>query len=138
MSFIKDLESFASKFENELEKLWNKAPSLETVALTTLTFVGPILETVFTIEGGSAVGNAVTTAINVAEQDLTAAKALITAIGPTVSVQSLISGVISDLSGLLKAAKVTNPTSVSNVTLVVSELNALVAALSTPTASATV
>jgi len=91
-----------------------------------LTFVGPILETVVEVTEGPAVDAAVTLVINAAERDLIAAKALITAVGPTLSVKSLLAGVSSDLGGLLTAAQVTNPTSASNVKLVVGELNALV------------
>jgi hypothetical protein len=135
MSFIKDLESFASKFEKEIENLWAKAPSIETIISTTLTYVGPILETVVTIEGGAAAGTAVTTVINTAEEDLIAAKALTTTIGATPSLAGLISGVATNLSGLLAAAKVTDPKSVANVTLVVKELEALVASIpATPAA----
>jgi hypothetical protein len=128
MSFIKDLETFASKMEKEIEKLWGAAPKFETVALTTLTFVGPVLETVISLEGGPIAGNAATAIINKAETDLTAASSLVTAIGPTLSVKNLILGVQTSLSSLLTASQVKNPTSVADVTLIVKELAALVAA----------
>ncbi len=40
-TIIKDVESFASKFEKELAKLWSKAPSVAAVASTVLQFVAP-------------------------------------------------------------------------------------------------
>jgi hypothetical protein len=128
MSFITALESFASKVEKEFEELWGKAPSLATIASTTLTFVGPILETVVTVEDGSAAGTAVTAVINKVEMDLSAVKGLLTVVGPTVSVKGLISGAQNDLASLLSAAQITDPKSVANVTLVINELAALATA----------
>lgn len=135
MSIFTDIESWASKFEKDLEKLWTKAPTLTQVALTTLTFAGPVLETIFTIYAGQAGGAAVTAVITTAEQDLTAAQGLITTIGPTVSVASLIAGVSTDLSSLLTAGHVTDATNVANITLIVKELAALATSLSTSVAT---
>lgn len=137
MSFITKLESFAAKVEKEFAALWGKAPSLTTIASTTLTFVGPILETVITVEAGAAAGAAVTTVINKVESDLAAVKGLLTVVGPTVSVKGLITSAQADLSSLLTAAQITNPASVANVTLVINELEALATAFpaTTPVAA---
>jgi hypothetical protein len=135
-TIIKEVETFASKAEKELAKLWSKAPKFTDVALTTLTYVGPILETVFTIEGGTAAGAAATLVITKVQQELTAAKGLISAVGPTLSVQSLLSGISDDLQQLLIAANITNPASVANVNLVIGELKALVNAFPVPAPAA--
>ena len=127
-TLVKDTESVASKIEHELEVLWTKAPTAEAVISTTLTYVGPLLETVVTVEAGAAAGTAVTAVINKAEQDLVAAKALITTVGPTPSIASLISGVSNNLSSLLTAANISDPKSVATVKLVISELAAVASA----------
>lgn len=136
MSFITKLESFASTVEKDLENLWGKAPSLETIAATTLTYVGPILEEIVTVEGGPVAGAAVTAVVNKVEQDLAAVKGLLTVVGPTVSVKGLISGAQADLSSLLTTAQIKDPKSVANVTLVVNELEALATSFPTTTATA--
>lgn len=137
-AIFKDLTTFASKFEAEFAKLWAKAPQIDTVILTTLTFVAPLIETAVGLEAGAGAGNAVTAVLNTVEQDLIAAKGLVTAVGPTPSVTNLINGVANDLSALLTAGGVKNSTSISNITLVVKELEALAAAIPAPATPATV
>lgn len=132
MSFISALETFASKVEKDIEKLWSKAPSFSTVLSTTITFVGPILETLVTITAGQAAGTLTTTIVNKIQQDLLAVKGLISVIGPTPSVKNILLGVQSDLSSLLTATQVSDPKSVANINLVISELNALVGAFPDP------
>ncbi len=135
-AIFKDLTTFASKFEAEFAKLWAKAPQIDTVILTTLTFVAPLIETAVGLEAGAGAGNAVTAVLNTVEQDLIAAKGLVAAVGPTPSVANLINGVANDLSALLTAGGVKNSTSISNITLVVKELAALAAAIPAPAAPA--
>ena len=135
--FIKDIKTFAAKIEAELAKLWVAAPTLAQVVSTTLTFVGPVLQAVVTAEAGSAAGTVVGSVIATAQQDLTAVKGLITTVGPTPTVASLLNGVKADLASLLGAAKISNPASVSNVTLVINELEALVDAFPVTSAAAT-
>ena len=104
-AIFKDLTTFASKFEAEFAKLWAKAPQIDTVILTTLTFVAPLIETAVGLEAGAGAGNAVTAVLNTVEQDLIAAKGLVAAVGPTPSVANLINGVANDLSALLTAGR---------------------------------
>jgi hypothetical protein len=128
-SLIKDVDSFASKFEKELAKLWSKAPTIEATAATVLEFVAPLIETIFTVEAGAAAGTAVTATLNAIEQKLVAAKGLITAIGVTPTFTGVISGVQSDLSDLLALGGIKDTASVANAKLVLSELTALLSAL---------
>jgi hypothetical protein len=128
-SLIKNVESFASKFEQELAKLWGKAPTIEATAATVLEFVAPIVETIFTVEAGAAVGTAATNALNTIEQKLVAAKGLITAVGVTPTFTNVITGVQSDLSDLLSVGGIKDTASVANAKLVLSELTALLTAL---------
>lgn len=135
-TIIKDVESFASKFEKELAKLWSKAPSVAAVASTVLQFVAPLIETAFTIESGAAAGSAVTSLLNTVEQKLVAAQGLITAIGPTSTITAMIAGVESDLTDLLSLGGFKNPTTQSNIQLVLKEIQALLGALPTATTPA--
>jgi hypothetical protein len=128
MGLIADLKSFASKFEQDLDKLWSKAPKVEQIAETTITFVGPILEDIFTVAGDGPAAAIVGDVVSKAEQDLTAVKALLTTTGATPSVGGIIAGVAANLGTLEAAANISDPKTVSNINLVVNELNALVAA----------
>jgi hypothetical protein len=128
-TIIKDVTSFASKFEAELAKLWGKAPQISTVALTVLKFVSPLIETAISLEAGAGAGTAATDVLNEVERGLIAASGLITAVGPQPSVTTLINGISNDLTNLLAAGHVTNATSISNITLVIKELAALVGSL---------
>jgi hypothetical protein len=128
-AIIKDLKTFASKFEHELAKLWGKAPTLDSVALTTLEFAAPVVEEIVTLEGGSAAGTAVTDVLNAIETKLIAAKGLISAVGATPTVAGVLSGVSTDLSDLLSLGNISNATGVANAKIVVGELNALVTAI---------
>lgn len=132
MKLIADLKSWASKIEDTLKNMWSKAPKFVDVADTVLTFVGPVLETAFTIEAGSAAGAAVTAVISKAQRDLAAAGALISTIGPTPSVKGVIAGVQSNLAGLLTSSQISDPTSVANINLVLNELAALANAFPAP------
>jgi len=138
MSIIKDIESFASKFEAEFTKLWGKAPTLSTIALTTIKFAAPLIESVVGIEAGAGASTEVTEILDDVEHSLVAAAGLVTAVGPTVSVTNLITGISNDLTALLAAGHVTNSTSVSNITLVVKELAALLGSLPAPAPVSTV
>ena len=90
-TIIKDVESFASKFEKELAKLWSKAPSIAAVAGTVLQFVAPLIETAFTIEAGAAAGTAVTSLLEYHRaKDSSQLKGLITAVGATPTLTSLL------------------------------------------------
>ena len=130
-TIIKDVESFASKFEKELAKLWSKAPSVAAVASTVLQFVAPLIETAFTIESGAAAGSAVTSLLNTVEQKLVAAQGLITAIGATPTLTAVIAGVESDLTDLLSLGGFKNSTTQANIQLVLKEIQALLGALPT-------
>ncbi len=133
--FITDIESFASKFEQELAKLWGKAPTIAATASTVLQFAAPLVETAITIEAGAAAGAAATVVLNTVEQKLVAAQGLITAIGVTPTLTNVISGVQSDLTDLLSAGGIKDASSVTNVKLVLNELTALLNSLPKPVAS---
>jgi hypothetical protein len=135
---VTDLESFAHKFETEFEKLWGKAPNFVTVATTTLTFVGPILEAVLAAVAPEALP-LVTPIIAKVESDLAAAKSLLTVVGPTVSLKGLVAGAQTDLSTLAPVANITDPKTVANINLVLGELSALLNAFpaTTPPVAAT-
>lgn len=127
-TIIKDMSSWASKFEHLLAEFEGKAPAIEKVMAATLTFVGPILQTIVTLTAGAPTAALVAEVVSKAQSDLAAVNGLVTAIGPTSSVASILDGVASDLSALLPAAGITDSATVAKVSLVINELNALVGA----------
>ncbi|MBS1806392.1 MAG: hypothetical protein JST28_23860 [Acidobacteria bacterium] len=128
--------TFAAWAEKELAKLFKDAPRIEQVADAILTYVGPALQTIVTLEAGAPAGAIVGKVVREAQSALTAASGAIYDFGPTPSAGSIIGGVKDNLTGLLAAGHVSNPASVSTVNQVVSELDLLVAALSKVSAAA--
>lgn len=139
IAFIKKevgaLETFAGKAEKELQKLWGEAPKFDDVALTTISFAAPLLETAFALEFGPAGETEVTKVITIAQRDLIAAKGVITAVGPTLSAKNLLDGVQSDLKDATTLTDVKSPKTVSIIQTVLGELSALVAAFPVVTAT---
>ena len=133
MSFLSALHTFGAWAEKELQKLEGVAPTLERIAGTVLTYAGPALQTIVTADAGSAAGTLVGKVVSQAQADLLAASGLIQDFGATPTVGSIIGSVQTNLNSLLAAGHVSNPTSVSTVSKVVTELEQLVAAL-TPVA----
>lgn len=127
--------TFAAWAEKTLQTIENVAPSIEKVAGTVLTYVGPALQTIVTAEAGAPAGSVVGKVIGQAQSDLTAASSLIYDFGASPSVTSIVGSVKDNLGTLLTAGHVTNATSVSTVTKVVGELAALIAALPAPVAA---
>lgn len=127
--------TFAGWAEKELAKLFKDAPKIEQVADAILTYVGPALQTIVTLEAGAPAGAIVGKVIREAQLDLTAANGAIYDFGPSPSAASIINGVKENLGALLAAGHVTNPASVTNINQVVSELDVLVTALAKVAAS---
>jgi len=121
--------TFAAWAEKELLKLEGVAPTIERVVDTVLTYAGPALQTVVTLEAGEPAGALVAKIIGTVQSDLTAASGLINDFGATPSVASVFSAVASNLSTLLADTGVKNPKSVSTVTKIVGEVNAIAAAI---------
>ena len=128
VTIIKDIESIPSKLEADLAKLANEAPKLESIVAATLKYAGPVLQVAISVTDPAALP-LVTEILSEASVDLTVATNLTKTIGLTPSVSNIISGISSNLSGLLTASKVTNPKSVASITSVVSVLNTTVAAI---------
>ena len=122
--------TFAAWAEKELTKLVGAAPTIEKILGTVLTYAGPALQTIVTAEAGAPAGAIVGKVVSEAQSDLIAASSLVYDFGATPTVGSILSSVQTNLSGLLSAAHVTNSGSVSTVTKVIGEINALVSAIS--------
>ena len=135
-TIIKDVESIPGKLEAELKKIEGVAPTIDSLALGTLTWAGPVLVQIVKIEGGPVAADAVSIGISEAIQVLTVAKEVLGTIGSTGSFAALVQGVQTDLQDSLTAAKVTNPKSIALLTLVVKALNALVEAVGVETKAA--
>jgi hypothetical protein len=128
--------TFAGWAEKELAKLFKEAPKIAQVADAVLTYVGPALQTVVTLEAGAPAGAIVGQVVREAHSDLVAASGVIYDFGATPSVGSIINGVKDNLASLLAAGHVSNPASVANVNQVINELDILVTALGKISASA--
>lgn len=122
--------TFAAWAEKELAKLFKEAPKIEQVADAILTYVGPALQTVVTLEAGAPAGALVGKVIRDAQSDLTAASGVIYDFGASPSAASLVNSVKENLAALLAAGHISDPPSVARVKQVVGELEILVAALS--------
>ncbi|MGD0511584.1 MAG: hypothetical protein ABSA33_07155, partial [Candidatus Micrarchaeaceae archaeon] len=133
MNLFKDLEnpehSFAAWAEKELEKIEGEAPTIEKVAASVLTYVGPALQTVVTAEAGGAGGAIVGKVISTAQGALTAAGSLIYDFGAVPSVASIFGSVKSNLSALLTAGDVTGAKSVATVNKVMNEISLVASAI---------
>jgi hypothetical protein len=133
MGFFTNIEnaehSFASWAEKTLLKLEGSAPTIEKIADTVLTYAGPALQTVVTLEAGAPAGALVAKIVGTAQSDLTAASGLIADFGATPSVTSVLGSVTSNLGSLLTATGVKDPKSVAAVNKVITELNVLSAAI---------
>lgn len=140
MSIFTDIEkaehTFAAWAEKELEKVYSEAPKIEQIADAVLKYAGPALQIVATAEGGSAAGQVVGSVISDAQTSLVAASGLIADAGPTPTAASIVSSVQTNLSSLLTAGHVSNPTSVALTTKVVNSLGALSTALTNAAAPA--
>lgn len=121
--------TFAAWAEKQLAKLSTEAPKIEQVADTVLTYAGPALQTIVTLEAGAPAGAIVAKVVQQAQADLTAASGLIYDFGATPSAGSVIASVQSNLSTLLAAGHITDAGSVATANKIVNELGALVAAI---------
>ena len=122
--------TFAAWAEKELAKLAGEAPTIEKIIGTVLTYAGPALQTIVTVEAGAPAGAIVGKVVAQAQSDLIAASSLVYDFGVTPTISSIFNSVQTNLGALLAAGHVTNPTSVATVTKVTGELTALLAALS--------
>jgi len=132
-NIIKDLESFAAKVEGAFKKLFGEAPSWITIAQGVLTYLGPIVVTILTLGGGSALGDEANTIIANIKTDLATALATVTTADAATSLPTLLASIQSQLPALLAAVKVSNPASLStienDVSIIDTELTALLNAV---------
>jgi hypothetical protein len=134
------LGTFAAWAEKELGALNKAAPALEQTSASILKYAGAALQTVVTAEAGAPAGALVGKILADAQAGLTAAAGFIYDYGAVPTAASITGSVVTNLSSLLSAAKITNTASVDAVTTVVSNLNALTTALAgsaAPAATAT-
>jgi hypothetical protein len=124
MSIFTDIEGFFAKFFKTVPK-WN------TVALSTLGVVTPLLEDVLAFADPSAEKDVAPILAEI-QTDLGTISATLNA-GSTTNLASLIASVKTNLPALLAAAKISNPTSVERATALVNtisaELSLIVAAI---------
>jgi hypothetical protein len=134
MNLIKDLKSFASKFETEFKKLFAEIPSWLTIVSGLVTYAGPIAVTLTGLIVGTPAAAATAAILAVIKTDLATIKASVTSgnAAATQGMPALLASLQASLPALLASAKVENVPKVdeieSAVNLLVPELNALLAA----------
>lgn len=134
ITWIKDVETVASKIEQDLKAIEPSLSTDLTITSTVLTYAGPALQTVVTLEAGAAAGALVAEVIASAQQYIVAAKNAIALTQTATSAYGLLLTIQANLSTLLAEAKITSKTSVAIVTAIVNDLAAVVKAL-TPVAA---
>lgn len=125
----------AAWFEKELTKLLGAAPTFLQIADTTLTYAGPILQTVLAAVGQGAAAAEAGAIIKQALTDITVVRAVIQDAGPVESASALLLSIQNNLAGLLSASHVTDAISVALVNKLLKELATLLAAFPTPAAA---
>jgi len=129
MSFLSALNTFGAWSEKELAMIVGKIPPIEQDIAAVLKYAGPALQTVVTLEAGSPAGDVVGKVIADAQAGLVAASSLVYDFGAHPTFASVLSSVGTNLSSLLSAGHVSNPTSVATVTKVFGEVTSLATAL---------
>ena len=112
---IKDLKSFAAKVEAAFKKLFGDAPSWISIAQGVLTYLGPVVVTILTVGGGSALGDEANEIIGNIKTDLATALATVSTADAATNLPSLLTDIQSQLPVLLAAVKVSNPSTASEV-----------------------
>jgi hypothetical protein len=112
---VKDLKSFGAKVEAAFKKLFGEAPTWISIAQGVLTYLGPVVVTILTVGGGSALGDEANAIIGTIKTDLATALATVTTANASKSLPSLLTGIQSQLPGLLAAVKVSNPSTVAQI-----------------------
>lgn len=121
--------TFAAWCEKEWAVVYAEAPKVEQVADTVLKYAVGALQIASVVEAKNPEIANINKVITTAQNGITAASGLIADFGATPTAASILSGVSSNLTGLLSAAKVVDPKSVSAVTKVVNEVDTVAAAL---------
>ncbi|MGA7156009.1 MAG: hypothetical protein WBY53_04140 [Acidobacteriaceae bacterium] len=132
-NLITDLKSFAAKIEAAFKKLFGEAPTWITIAQGVLTYLGPIVVTILTVGGGSALGDEANEIIGNIKTDLATALATVSTADAATSLPSLLQGIQLQLPALLDAIKVSDPATMSKVetytSIIDTELTALLNAI---------
>ncbi len=130
---IKGIESFASKFEKEFQKLLGEAPSWITIVQGVITYAGPLVTTIATLAAGAPAGSAVASILATIKNDLVVASTAAQAGASATSIQTLLASLQTNLPALLAAAKVENLQTVAEiekiVNLLIPEIDALLEAV---------
>ena len=132
-TIIKDVKSVAAKIEAAFKKLFGEAPTWIAIAQGVLTYLGPIVVTILTVGGGSALGQDANQIIAAIKADLATALATVNTADAATSLPSLLTGIQAQLPALLAAVKVSNPSTVSQienyVNIIDTEIEALLNAI---------
>ncbi len=134
--FVNAEHSFVGFAEKEYMKLYNAAPKVEHIADVAFKYCLPAISLIVSAEFGAPAGAVVASVGAEAQKDLIAASGLLYDFGPNPSAGNMISGVSSNLAGLLADGHITNKDSVAKVTGVINNLSLLSTAISNTVAAA--
>ncbi len=134
--FVNAEHSFVGFAEKEYMKLYNATPKIEHIADVAFKYCLPAISLIVGAEFGAPAGAIVASVGAEAQKDLIAASSLIYDFGPNPQASNLISGVASNLTGLLADGHITNAASVAKVTGVVNNLSLLSTAIASTVAAA--
>lgn len=124
--------TFAAWAEKQIAKLLGEAPTFLQIADITLSYAGPVLQTVLAGVGQTALADEAGTVIKQALSDITVVQAVIHDAGAVPTAASMLAAIQADLAEVLAAGHISDPVSAALVTKVLKEFAALLAAFPAP------
>lgn len=133
MSFIDNLKkwehSFTAWASAEWTKIYNEAPKIEHAADTALKYAIPATGLIVQQLGTAPEAAKAVSVLTEAQKDMQAASGLIYDFGANPSAGSILSGVQSNLSGLLQDAHVKDTSTIDRITKVIGAVAPIAEAL---------
>lgn len=133
MSFLDTLKkwehSFTTWAATEWTKIYNEAPKVEHAADTALKYAIPAAGILVQELGTAPEAQKAVSVLTEAQKDMQAASGLIYDFGPNPSAGSILSGVQSNLTGILEDAHVKNTNTVGKITNVINAIAPIAEAL---------
>lgn len=126
--------TFAGWVAAQYAKFYKAEPKIEQIADTVFEYVIPGLQIILAAEGGPAAAAVVNSIATEAQKTLLVVSALIHDFGPNPTASSMLTAVQANLTNLLTAGHITNPTSVAKLQKVVNTVGVIATSFATPAA----
>jgi len=121
MSFLSGIESVFGKIDKWFKKVFTST-KWEQSAEVAITVIAPLLETVVALTAGAPAAATVAGIVSTIQNDLATAVAYLQGIATAGSPQAALQSAVSNLNGLLAAAKVTDPATQAKIDAAVTTL----------------